>query len=155
MKFHSILGSPTTKFHSILGSQTTKFHSISESPTTKYHPILRSPTSVHLSLLEAWHKAGACKIVPLPNLRNTWAPSTNWGSLPYFTNVHCTLYTVYCTLYTVHFSPYTFPNQFFHTTFHTIFPHNYYTPLFNINFLQIFSTQFNKFFHQIPDNFST
>ena len=71
------------------------------------------PDNCSLTPLEEWGKAGACRKVPLPKLRNTGASSTNWKALLY-----CTSYTVQFTLSTVIFShPPTLSIKFFQQTF--------------------------------------
>ena len=108
-----------------------------------------SMTTAHQLPLEEWGQEGAWRKFPLPKLRNTGAPSTNWGAL-----LNCTLYTINCTLYT-------FPTQFFHTIFHTIFQHNcshhFFTQFFKLFFHKTFPTSFfTIFFHQIySPNLST
>ena len=61
----------------------------------------RGPRQLLWSPPEGWGKAGAWEKVSLSKLRNTGAPSTNWGALLYCNFFYYTLYTVPCTLYTV------------------------------------------------------
>ena len=106
--FFKIEISRQPNFTPFQGSPTTKFHSISGSPTNKFHSIL-CPRQLLWSPLEGWGKTGALQKVSLPKLRNTGAPSTNWGALLYceFYTVQCTVYTLYWKLYTVNCTLYT------------------------------------------------
>ena len=77
--------------------------------------------------LEGWGKAGAWQKVSLLKLRNTGAPSIEWGALLYIVQckvytVHCTVYTVYCTLYIVHCILYTVHCKLYtvHCTLYTV-----------------------------------
>ena len=98
----------------------------------------QGPRQLLWNPLEGWGKAGDWPKVSLPKLRNTGAPSTNWGALLYYT-----LYTVHCTLY--NFPTHLFRQvftQFFHTTFpHNVAP-NFCTHIFHSNFQPYLSTQF-------------